>query len=123
MGMKHPELIAHALSKPGTVLKYPFDPAMPVAYVGSKLFALFSHLSGFPSMNLKADPEEAYLQRQQYPGTVIPGYHMNKRHWNTVLLNGIVPDAELLRLIDDSYILVWQGLPKREKELYPLSHS
>jgi len=80
------------------------------------MFALFGYSNDIPSVNLKAVPEEAYMQREQYPGTVLPGYHMNKRHWNTVVLNGRVPEAVLHQMIDDSYLLVHQGLPKREKD-------
>lgn len=111
-------LMDYGLQKPGASLKYPFGPETAVLYVGSKMFALFG--SGgqprVPSVNLKAEPETAWLQRQQYPEAVLPGYHMNKRHWNTVLLNGVVPDEELVGMLDESYLLVRRNLPKRERE-------
>ncbi|WP_019533898.1 MmcQ/YjbR family DNA-binding protein [Paenibacillus ginsengihumi] len=116
--MNQQSLMDYGLQKPGASLKYPFGPETPVLFVGSKMFALFGNGGHpqVPSVNLKAEPEIAWLQRQQYPDAVLPGYHMNKRHWNTVLLNGVVPDEELLRMLDESYLLVRRNLPKRERE-------
>lgn len=114
--MNHERLIELGLNKAGTTLKYPFDPELPVLYVGSKMFALFGHAGAEESVNLKADPEEAWLLRQQYPGAVLPGYHMNKKHWNTVVLNGKVPDDELLAMLEQSYRLVRAKLTKAERE-------
>ena len=120
--ISHSSLIAYMQTKPGTVLKYPFDPGLPVMYVGRKMFAILGHTDGIASISLKADPDEAYLQRRQYPNAVFPGYHLNKRHWNTVVLNGGVPDDELLRFVDDSYLLVWKGLTRSEREQIPLNN-
>lgn len=119
--MDHQTLIQYGLSKPGTQLKYPFDPDLPVLFVGNKMFALFGHTNGFPSVNLKADPEEAFLQRNQYSQAVFPGYHMNKRHWNTVVLNNTLSDEDVLGMFDDSYQLVFKGLPRHEKNKWSLS--
>lgn len=71
-------------------MRYPFDPGMPVLFVGNKMFALFGSYPGKPSVNLKADPETVWLTRETHPSSVFPGYHMNKRHWNTVLLDGTI---------------------------------
>ncbi|MFC5401764.1 MmcQ/YjbR family DNA-binding protein [Cohnella soli] len=114
--MNHAQLIAKGLEWRGTTLRYPFDPDLPVLYVGSKMFALFGHTGECESVNLKADPEEAWLLRQQYPSAVLPGYHMNKKHWNTVVLNGDVPDNELLAMYEQSYLLVKSKLTKQERE-------
>lgn len=114
--MNHELLIALALKKPGTSLRYPFEPDLPVLYVGSKMFALLGHQSGVPSVNLKADPDTIWLMRQTYPDTVLPGYHMNKRHWNTVILNGKLADEELENMLEESYQLVRRNLSKAEKE-------
>lgn len=114
--MNHALLIALALKKPGTSLRYPFEPNLPVLYVGSKMFALLGHQSGVPSVNLKADPDTIWLMRQTYPDTVLPGYHMNKRHWNTVILNGRLADEELENMLEESYQLVRRNLSKAEKE-------
>jgi predicted DNA-binding protein (MmcQ/YjbR family) len=80
------------------------------------MFALFGMTEGKQSVNLKAVPEEAWMLRQQYPGTVLPGYHMNKKHWNTVVLDGVVPDAELIDMLELSYQLVYKKLTKKERE-------
>lgn len=101
---------------PGVFLRYPFYPDLPVLFVGSKMFALLGRTDDRESVNLKADPDEAWLLRQQYPGSVLPGYHMNKRHWNTVVLDGQVPDDEVLAMLEQSYRLVASKLPKRERE-------
>ncbi|MBP2002763.1 putative DNA-binding protein (MmcQ/YjbR family) [Paenibacillus shirakamiensis] len=114
--MNHDQLTHLALSYPGTQLKYPFDPDLPVFYVGSKMFALLGHQEGFPSVNLKTTPEEAWMLREAYPGTVLPGYHMNKQHWNTILLNGKVPSDILVGMLEDSYRLVFANLRKSERE-------
>ncbi|RED57620.1 MmcQ/YjbR family DNA-binding protein [Cohnella lupini] len=114
--MNHERLIKHGLQWSGTQLKYPFYPDLPVLFVGSKMFALFGRTGDRESVNLKADPEESWLLRQQYPETVLPGYHMNKRHWNTVVLDGKLPDDELLAMLKQSYRLSWSKLTKRERE-------
>ncbi|WP_239615855.1 MmcQ/YjbR family DNA-binding protein [Cohnella mopanensis] len=114
--MNHAQLIERGLEWVGTTLKYPFDPDLPVLFVGSKMFALLGRSGAHESINLKADPEEAWLLRQQYSGSVLPGYHMNKKHWNTVVLDGVVPDQEVLDMMEQSYRLTWVKLTKRERE-------
>jgi predicted DNA-binding protein (MmcQ/YjbR family) len=116
VGISHAGLQEAGLAKPGTSLKYPFDPGLAVLYVGSKMFALLGWTGSTESVNLKADPEEAYLLRKQYTGSVLPGYHMNKKHWNTVVLDGTVPDAEVLAMLDQSYQLVRSKLTKAERD-------
>lgn len=89
---------------------------MAVLFVGSKMFALMSRQTGAESVNLKVSPDEAWLQRETYPGAVLPGYHMNKRHWNTVLLNGEVPDEVVVQMFRESYELVLAKMPKAARE-------
>jgi predicted DNA-binding protein (MmcQ/YjbR family) len=110
--MDHKRIADYGLSKPGTSLRYPFDPDLPVLFVADRMFALLGKHQSFPSVNLKAEPETAWLLREKYPGSVLPGYHMNKRHWNTVVLNGTIPDREVLEMVDESYQLVCAKLPK-----------
>ncbi|GGA29364.1 MmcQ/YjbR family DNA-binding protein [Paenibacillus physcomitrellae] len=110
------QLIGHGLQLAGSSLRYPFYPDVPVLYVGSKMFALFGRNEDYPSMTVKTNPEEAWIVREQYHGTVIPGYHMNKKHWNTVLLNGKVPEPILYEMIEESYGLVLRNLPRSERE-------
>jgi predicted DNA-binding protein (MmcQ/YjbR family) len=65
-------------------------------------------------LNLKCDPAKAEILREIYPA-ILPGYHMNKRHWNTIILDGSIAAAEILSMIDDSYALVVKGLPKARR--------
>lgn len=113
--MNHKKLTELGLEWIGSSLQYPFDPNLPVLFVGSKMFALLGRTGEHESVNLKVDPEEAWLLRQQYPGSVLPGYHMNKKHWNTVVLDGSVPDDEVLVMLEQSYQLAWSKLTKRER--------
>ncbi|MEU9864062.1 MmcQ/YjbR family DNA-binding protein [Streptomyces sp. NPDC047971] len=90
--------------------EFPFGPDTSVFKVAGKMFALAA-LDGRPlSVNLKCEPEEAVRLREEYPA-VAPGYHMNKRHWNTVTVGGL-PDRMVRELIEDSYDLVVASLPK-----------
>ncbi len=114
--MELEQLTRILLSKPGAVEERPFGPDTLVYKVMGKMFALVGWDESPLRINLKCEPEEALLLRQLYPGAVIPGYHMNKRHWNTVILDGAVPDQELLAMIDDSYALVVKGLRKSDRE-------
>jgi len=75
-----------------------------------KMFAL-TDLEQFESINLKCDPERAMQLREEFPA-VLPGYHMNKKHWNTVLMDGSIPDKTIRSWIDDSYDLVVASLSK-----------
>ncbi|MFD0694702.1 MmcQ/YjbR family DNA-binding protein [Paenibacillus sp. GCM10027628] len=114
--MNHEQLIDLGLSYLGTSLRYPFDPDLPVLFVQEKMFALLGKQQGVESINLKTSPDEAWLQRETYPGSVIPGYHMNKQHWNTVILNGTVPDDVISTMVRESYRLVVAKLPKADRD-------
>ncbi|BBI36163.1 MmcQ/YjbR family DNA-binding protein [Cohnella abietis] len=113
--MNHAKIMEAGLEWVGSSLHYPFDPNLPVLFVGSKMFALLGRTGEHESVNLKVEPEEAWLLRQQYPGSVLPGYHMNKKHWNTVVFDGGVPDSEVHAMLEHSYQLVWNKLTKRER--------
>ena len=102
------------LSLPYVEEKFPFDEYTLVFYVGSKLFAL-TDLQTPNSVNLKCDPEQAIELRERYMG-IVPGYHMNKKHWNTVVFNADVSDKLILELLHTSYQLVWNKLPRKERE-------
>lgn len=78
------------------------------------MFAL-TDITLFTSVNLKCDPERAVELREQYPA-VQPGYHMNKKHWNTVLMDGTLGDKVIVELVDHSYDLVVAGLPRKVRE-------
>jgi predicted DNA-binding protein (MmcQ/YjbR family) len=104
----------YCLKKKGVTEEFPFGPETLVYKVMGKLFAL-AGIDNFESINLKCDPEEAVLLREKYDA-VQPGYHMNKKHWNTVVLDGSLPDKLVYKLIDDSYGLVVTGLTKAAKK-------
>ncbi len=109
------ELREYCLKKKGVEETFPFDSDTLVFKVMGKAF-LLTGLGQKPfSFNVKCDPEKAIELRERY-ACVIPGYHMNKKHWNTILPDGSVTDDLLGRWIDDSYDLVVAGLPKRLKE-------
>jgi predicted DNA-binding protein (MmcQ/YjbR family) len=105
----------YCLSKKGVTEHFPFDEDTLVFKVGGKMFALSSLKeweSNNPSVNLKCDPERAMELRGQFDD-IQPGYHMSKVHWNTVKVNGSLPDAFLKELIDHSYDLVFKSLTKK----------
>lgn len=102
---------AYCLSKKGTDEGFPFGDTTLVIKVGGKIFILIN-LDGDPSMNLKCDPDRAIELREENPA-IIPGYHMNKKHWNTVILDGSLSKKLILEMIDHSYDLVLQSLPAR----------
>lgn len=105
---------AHCLAKPGTTEEFPFDQKTLVFKVGGKMFALLD-VDDFESVNLKCEPERAIDLRERY-ADIRPGYHMNKKHWNTVATGGDVPAALLLQMTDESYALVLASLPRKVRE-------
>ena len=109
------QMRAYVLAKPGAVETYPFGPDAMVAKVAGKMFALFSEGEEPPRVSLKVDPEEGDLLRGAHP-TIVPGYHLNKRHWITAPIDGSVPLDLLTSLVDDSYDLVVASLPKAKRE-------
>ena len=112
--MDLPDAIAHFLSKPGAEETTPFGPDVLVYKVGGKMFAL-TQPDEFPArINLKCDPERAAGLRDEHDA-IIPGYHMNKRHWNTLVLDGSLSTKLVRELIDHSYDLVVASLPKSQR--------
>ena len=100
----------------GVTEEFPFDDETLVFKVMGKIFAL-ADVDNFTSVNLKCDPEKALELRENYPG-VKPGYHMNKKHWNTVMVNAGISDQLIKEWTRHSYELVVKGLPlKIRKEL------
>lgn len=103
------------LSLPHVEQSTPFGPEHFVQKVGGKMFALYSPEDDPLRMNLKCDPERAIELREEYE-SIIPGYHMNKRHWNTLVLDGSIPAPLVKELIEHSYRLVFASLPKKVRE-------
>lgn len=113
--MELPDVIDHCLSLPAAEETTPFGPEALVYKVSGKMFAV-TVPEDFPSrINLKCDPERAVELRDEHPG-IKPGWHMNKRHWNTIMLDGTVPPKLIRELIDHSYQLVVAALPKKTRE-------
>lgn len=113
--MEFDDLRTYCLAKKGVEETLPFDNNTLVFKVMGKMFALIS-ISEAKSVNLKCNPEKAEEMRAQWPDDVFPGYHMNKKHWNTVNITGRLSDKEIQSQIDDSYNLIVQGLPKKDRE-------
>jgi predicted DNA-binding protein (MmcQ/YjbR family) len=105
--------LLHAL--PHVEESEPFGPGVFVQKVGGKMFALFTDDDDGLRLNLKCDPERAVILREEHE-SIIPGYHMNKRHWNTLILDGSLPAALVKELIHHSYDLVFASLPRRVRE-------
>jgi predicted DNA-binding protein (MmcQ/YjbR family) len=108
----------YCLAKPGVTDGTPFGPETLVFKVGGKMFAL-TDIDTFGSVNLKCDPERAAELREAHD-YVLPGYHMSKVHWNTVLIGTGIPERQLRELIDHSYELVKASLPKATRQLLAL---
>jgi len=116
----------YLLNKPEATVDFPFGEAVKVFKVKNKMFATLSlgkmgkgeaSSSGRADwwMNLKCDPDEAVMLRDIFP-SIIPGYHMNKRLWNTIILDGSIPQGEVERMIDNSYLLVVKKMTKKEQQ-------
>ena len=95
-----------ALTKPDVEEALPFGPDTLVYKVNHKIFLLAGLDSSPLQFNVKCDPDNAIELREQYPLSVLPGYHMNKKHWNTIIVDGTLSNKQLQGFIEDSYILV-----------------
>ena len=104
----------YCLSKPSATEELPFGPDILVFKIMGKIFALTSLNTENLSVNLKCDPEKAVQLREEYD-CVRPGYHMNKKHWNTVTFDNSVKDSLIKEWIDHSYETIIESLPKKLK--------
>ena len=120
--MNYKEATHYLLGKPEAILDYPFGPEVAVFKIRNKMFATLTETGGSPYSNLKCDPAEALILRDLFP-EVAPGYHMNKKHWNTVQLEGKLPASEIERMIDNSYTLVVRSLPKAVRQSLEIKHG
>jgi predicted DNA-binding protein (MmcQ/YjbR family) len=114
------ELRKYCLSKKGVTESFPFDEVTLVFKVMDKIFALVNIDSDL-SINLKCQPEKA-LELREHFHAVIPGYHMNKTHWNTVNIDGSIEDKHIYIWIDDSYNLIVSSLTKKQREQLSANH-
>jgi predicted DNA-binding protein (MmcQ/YjbR family) len=108
-------LRAQCLNQKATVEELPFGPEARVFKVLGKMFALMPVDANPPSISLKCDPLLAEALRETYTA-VEPAYHMNKKHWNTVIVDGTITDDEVRDMIDASYDLVVSGLPRKDRD-------
>ena len=106
---------AYCLAKKGVTENFPFDDTTLVMKVLDKMFAL-GNLDGDLNINLKCNPEKAIELREQYPA-VKPGYHMNKKHWNTIEVDGSIATVTIEQWINDSYNLVVSKMTKKQREM------
>jgi predicted DNA-binding protein (MmcQ/YjbR family) len=113
-GSRRDRVIAECTAEPGSVEDYPFGDDVAVFKVADRMFALVTLGPPPGSVSLKCDPDLATGLRARYTA-ITPGYHLNKRHWNTVTLDGLMPDEELLELIDHSYELVVARLTRAQR--------
>jgi len=107
------ELRNYCIAKKGVTEEFPFDKDTLVFKVMGKMFALVPLERIPPQVNLKCDPEQSIIYRETYDGIITPGYHMSKKHWNTIFLEGKLPAKLVQKLIDHSYDLVVLGLTKK----------
>jgi len=103
------------LSKKGVEESFPFGDDTLVMKLMGKIFAM-ANLDGDLNLNLKCDPELAIELREKYP-SISAGYHMNKKHWNTVSIDGSLPDKMIIEWINHSYALIYKNLTKKEKDI------
>lgn len=105
----------YAMDKSGVTKEYPFDKVTAVYKVAGKMFLLMNDIEDPIRFNVKCDPLYALELRSLYD-SVIAGYHMNKKHWNTVRVDGEIDDKTLYSFIDDSYDLVVAGFSKKVRD-------
>jgi predicted DNA-binding protein (MmcQ/YjbR family) len=109
------QLRDYCLAKPGTEETLPFGPDTLVYKAGGKVFLLVGLESEELRFNVKCDPDKAIELREQFP-CVLPGYHMNKKHWNTIVVDGSVSSKQLKEWIDHSYTLIIDSLSKKIRD-------
>lgn len=105
----------YCLTKKGVTEEFPFGEETLVFKVMGKMFAL-TDVEAFESVNLKVEPEIGIELREKY-SSVLPGYHMNKKHWITVMMDGSIGDKLICQWIDNSYNLVSASLPKKDQAI------
>lgn len=122
MTMNYRQAKNYLLSKSEAIEDYPFGPGVAVFKVRNKMFATLVETDGAPFSNLKCEPYEALMLRDIFP-EVTPGYHMNKKHWNTIELAGDLPQGEIKRMMDNSYILIVRSLPAKVRQAMEVAHG
>ena len=112
--MKKEKVRNYFLSCPESYEDFPFGEEITIFKVKNKWFGLLVEREGNLQINLKSDPDEALILRDLFK-SVLPGYHMNKKHWNTVILDGSIPEKEIEAMIYSSYVLIVEKLKKKDR--------
>jgi predicted DNA-binding protein (MmcQ/YjbR family) len=120
--MTYEQARQYLLDLPDAFLDYPFGAEVAVFKVRNKIFATLTETNGKVFSNLKCDPEEALMLRDLFD-EVMPGYHMNKKHWNTLELAGNLPRIEIQRMMENSYTLVVKNLPKKARQSLEIEYG
>lgn len=120
--MNYKQARDYLLLRPEAIEDFPFGPDVAVMKIRKKMFATLAHGENYASMNLKCEPGEALMLRDIFE-SVLPGYHMNKRHWNTIQLDGSIPRGEIERMIENSYSLVVSGLPRAARQALEVQYG
>ncbi len=120
--MNYQQARTYLLQRPEAREDFPFGPKVAVFKIDKKMFATLSHQGDRVNMNLKCDPDQAVMLRDIFPA-VRPGYHMNKKHWNTIVFDGSVPVGEIERMIDHSFTLVVKSLPRISQQGLEIRHG
>ncbi len=120
--MTYEQARQYLIDLPDAFLDYPFGAEVAVFKVRNKIFATLTETNGKVFSNLKCDPEEALMLRDLFD-EVMPGYHMNKKHWNTLELAGNLPRIEIQRMMENSYTLVVKNLPKKARQSLEIEYG
>ncbi len=120
--MTYEQARQYLLAFPDAFLDYPFGAEVAVFKVRNKIFATLTETNGKVFSNLKCDPEEALMLSDLFD-EVMPGYHMNKKHWNTLELAGNLPRIEIQRMMENSYTLVVKNLPKKARQSLEIEYG
>ena len=112
--MKKDKVKKYFLSCPESYEDFPFGAEITIFKVKDKWFGLLTEREGSLQINLKCDPDEALILRDLFK-SVVPGYHMNKKHWNTIILDGTIPEKEIAAMIYSSYVLIVDKLKKKDR--------
>lgn len=112
--MKKDKVKKYFLSCPESYEDFPFGAEITIFKVKDKWFGLLTEREGSLQINLKCDPDEALILRDLFK-SVVPGYHMNKKHWNTIILDGTIPEKEIEAMIYSSYVLIVDKLKKKDR--------
>lgn len=112
--MKKEKVRNYFLSCPESYEDFPFGEEITIFKIKNKWFGLLVEREGNLQINLKCDPDEALILRDLFK-SVLPGYHMNKKHWNTVILDGSIPEKEIEAMIYSSYVLIVEKLKKKDR--------